>query len=155
MFEVLSTSGDTHLGGDDFDKVCNSIFIFKRLTTAESPFWNFVKIHRNCSNCFLWNVALCIFDKYYMMWCLLCVLHYSFFGKLTISVNQNFSIGCSFYIIMLLQFYFCWVFYFGAMTHETPVSMSSVCFVLESDLFKPSIYSLCNAHDLKICNLNC
>lgn len=21
MFEVLSTSGDTHLGGDDFDKV--------------------------------------------------------------------------------------------------------------------------------------
>lgn len=23
VFEVLSTSGDTHLGGDDFDKVCN------------------------------------------------------------------------------------------------------------------------------------
>lgn len=22
VFEVLSTSGDTHLGGDDFDKVC-------------------------------------------------------------------------------------------------------------------------------------
>jgi molecular chaperone DnaK (HSP70) len=22
VFEVLSTAGDTHLGGDDFDKVC-------------------------------------------------------------------------------------------------------------------------------------
>lgn len=29
MFEVLSTSGDTHLGGDDFDKVgCSYSFIF-------------------------------------------------------------------------------------------------------------------------------
>lgn len=35
MFEVLSTSGDTHLGGDDFDKVvivgciclCSCLFI--------------------------------------------------------------------------------------------------------------------------------
>ena len=25
MFEVLSTSGDTHLGGDDFDKVYNDL----------------------------------------------------------------------------------------------------------------------------------
>jgi molecular chaperone DnaK len=24
VFEVLSTSGDTHLGGDDFDKVCGA-----------------------------------------------------------------------------------------------------------------------------------
>lgn len=27
VFEVLSTSGDTHLGGDDFDKVCIFSFI--------------------------------------------------------------------------------------------------------------------------------
>lgn len=27
MFEVLSTSGDTHLGGDDFDKVGNFLFV--------------------------------------------------------------------------------------------------------------------------------
>jgi hypothetical protein len=26
VFEVLSTSGDTHLGGDDFDKVGHSRF---------------------------------------------------------------------------------------------------------------------------------
>jgi hypothetical protein len=28
VFEVLSTSGDTHLGGDDFDKVGHSPFSF-------------------------------------------------------------------------------------------------------------------------------
>ena len=26
VFEVLSTSGDTHLGGDDFDKVWTLVF---------------------------------------------------------------------------------------------------------------------------------
>jgi len=33
VFEVLSTSGDTHLGGDDFDKVCQIFFFsfFSRL----------------------------------------------------------------------------------------------------------------------------
>ena len=28
VFEVLSTSGDTHLGGDDFDKVGNGWMFF-------------------------------------------------------------------------------------------------------------------------------
>lgn len=27
VFEVLSTSGDTHLGGDDFDKVLNHQYL--------------------------------------------------------------------------------------------------------------------------------
>ena len=29
VFEVLSTSGDTHLGGDDFDKVGPALLYFK------------------------------------------------------------------------------------------------------------------------------
>lgn len=29
VFEVLSTSGDTHLGGDDFDKVCPALCFMK------------------------------------------------------------------------------------------------------------------------------
>jgi molecular chaperone DnaK (HSP70) len=32
VFEVLSTSGDTHLGGDDFDKVC----VFAQFVLANS-----------------------------------------------------------------------------------------------------------------------
>jgi len=28
VFEVLSTSGDTHLGGDDFDKVSQWLYFF-------------------------------------------------------------------------------------------------------------------------------
>ena len=29
VFEVLSTSGDTHLGGDEFDKVCPALCFMK------------------------------------------------------------------------------------------------------------------------------
>ena len=32
VFEVLSTSGDTHLGGDDFDKV--AFFVPSRIGTV-------------------------------------------------------------------------------------------------------------------------
>lgn len=38
MFEVLSTSGDTHLGGDDFDKVSGKKFV--RLWFAKLVFYS-------------------------------------------------------------------------------------------------------------------
>ena len=42
VFEVLSTSGDTHLGGDDFDKVYSSSSII----LGKLPrILNFVKVH--------------------------------------------------------------------------------------------------------------
>lgn len=39
VFEVLSTSGDTHLGGDDFDKVrdesaCKSVIVYSTLNSS-------------------------------------------------------------------------------------------------------------------------
>ena len=42
VFEVLSTSGDTHLGGDDFDKVYNS----SSIVPGKLPhILKFVKVH--------------------------------------------------------------------------------------------------------------
>lgn len=38
VFEVLSTSGDTHLGGDDFDKVRASFYPSKEI--LHCYFWN-------------------------------------------------------------------------------------------------------------------
>ena len=49
VFEVLSTSGDTHLGGDDFDKVYSSSSII----LGKLPrILNFVKVH----NALFWSL---------------------------------------------------------------------------------------------------
>lgn len=47
VFEVLSTSGDTHLGGDDFDKVA-------------LPFFLILRILENLVNCGLLTLFCCI-----------------------------------------------------------------------------------------------
>lgn len=54
VFEVLSTSGDTHLGGDDFDKVSHGLCFFNSKCIFISFYCNseglfiFLSLHVSC-----------------------------------------------------------------------------------------------------------
>jgi hypothetical protein len=59
VFEVLSTSGDTHLGGDDFDKVSHSLdrkciffpfFLGLQLSSSFSFLFGYMLAHNKISS---------------------------------------------------------------------------------------------------------